>query len=103
MAYSPSGHNNKVYLPKLLKTYTHVFIQDTARLYSLQPRYHRLFKVIKQNKFLTVIIKNEEQNISLDRLKPAILEDSYLAVALSNIVAMDITKGNKQSLNKETH
>ena len=84
MAYYSSGENKsiKTYVPKALEKCKQVFVRDTARSHSLQPPYRGPFKVKKKcNKFFSVLIKDEEQNISIDRLKPATLEDAYLEVA----------------------
>lgn len=94
MAYSPSGSNRNMvpYVPKGLETCTHVFIRDTERRHSLQPPYRGPFKVVeRQNKFFKVLIKNEEQNISVDRLKPAALEETYLKVPPPNAMPVDMT------------
>lgn len=94
MAYSPSGSNRNMvpYVPKGLETCTHVFIRDTERRHSLQPPYRGPFKVVeRQNKFFKVLIKNEEQNISVDRLKPAALEETYLKVSPPNAMPVDMT------------
>ena len=79
--YSPSEQTDMVYLSKHLEICSHFFIHDIARLHSLQQPYSSPFKVVSKHKFFSVHIKNEEQNISLDRLKPAILENVYLKVA----------------------
>ena len=86
MTYSLSeqNKNNKVYLCKHLEICLHVFICDITKSHALQPPYCSLFKVASNHKFFTARIKNEEQNISSDRLNPAILEDTYLEVPFLN-------------------
>lgn len=94
MAYAPSGHKNdkKIYLTKLLKTCTHVFIRDTARSHSLQPPYRGPFKAInKHDNFSTVIIKNEEKYFIRQNKTSNIRELRYLEVSPSNTASMDIT------------
>ena len=94
MAYSPSGENKsiKTYVSKALEKCKQVFVRDTARSHSLQPPYRDPFKVTKKcNKFFSVLIKDEEQNISIDRLKPATLEDAYLEVAPSHWMPVELT------------
>lgn len=105
MAYSPSGENKgiKTYVPKALETCRHVFVRDTARSHSLQPPYRGPFKVAKKcNKFFSVLIKDEEQNISIDRLKPATLEDAYLEVAPSHLMPVEMTLEKRPQEKKNT-
>lgn len=51
-----------------------VFIRQDQITKPLQPAFNGPFKVVKKHtKFFTVKVKNKEQNISIDRLKPAYL------------------------------
>ena len=105
MAYSPAGQNrrDKTYVPKLLKTCTHVFIRDSARVNSLQPPYRGPYKVFtKDDKYHTVLIKNTPQIISINRLKPAMLEDKYLEVTTPHISPLTLPQPQKQSSQKTT-
>ena len=104
MVYFPSGENKsiKTYVPKALEECKQVFVQDTARSHSLQPPYRGHFKVTKKcNKIFSVLIKDEEQNISIVRLKPATLEDAYLEVAPSHWMPVELTL-EKRSKEKNT-
>ena len=104
MAYSPSGENKsiKTYVPKALQKCMQVFVRDTARSHSLLPPYRGPFKVTKCNKFFSVLIKDEEQNISIDRLKPATLEDAYLGVAPSPWIPVELTLEKRPKEKKNT-
>ena len=105
MAYSPVGQNrrDKTYTPKLLKTCNQVFIRDTAWTNSLQPPYREPYKVVTKNdKYHTVLIKNTPQTISIDRLKPVMLEDKYLEVTTPNISPPVLPQPQKQSSLKTT-
>ena len=105
MAYSPAGRNrtNRIYIPKLLKTCTHIFVRDTARAHALQPPYRGPYKVIeKHDKHYIVQIKNSLQTISIDRIKPAVLEDNYLEVTPSYTVPLVIPQQQRPLLDKTT-
>ena len=105
MAYSPSGEDKsiKTYVHKALEKCKQVFVRDTARSHSLQPLYHGPFKVTKKcNKFFSVLIKDEEQNIFIDRLKPATLEDTYLEVAPSHWMPVELTLEKRPKEKKNT-
>ena len=105
MAYSPSGENKsiKTYVPKVLEKCMQVFVQDTARSHSLQPPYRGPFKVTKKcNKFFSVLIKDEEQNIFIDRLKPPTLEDAYLEVEPSPSMPVELTLEKRPKEKKNT-
>ena len=75
----PTSHHatHSTHVSKDLSTCTHVFICHNAIRKSLQPPYDGPFKVIKQTtKFYTMSVYSHQQTISLDRLKPAHIDDS---------------------------
>lgn len=105
IAYSSSGinKNTNTYVPKGLETCTHVFINDMARIHSLQQPYHGPFKVIERNeKFFKFLIKNEKQNVSVDRLKSAALEEKNLEIIPRSAVPTDMALGKVVPPQKDT-
>ena len=79
------------YIHKELHDCTYVFVRDNAHKHPIQPAYRGPYKVAnRQDKFYNVIINNEEQTISIDRLKPAFLEDSYDEVIVNQPVHKSI-------------
>ena len=75
----PTSHHatRSTHVSKDLSTCTHVFIRHNAIRKSLQPPYDGPFKVIKRaDKFYTILVNGHQQTISLDRLKPAHIDDS---------------------------
>ena len=71
---TPSSNHSKqkIFIHKNMDTCTHVYVRTDAVKRALQPPYEGPFKVISRNtKFFTVLIKNKEKNITIDRLKPA--------------------------------
>ena len=58
LAYN-SPVQSQIYVPKLLQTCTHVFVQDLAKINILQPSYIGPFKIlVRHPKFFEVKIKN---------------------------------------------
>lgn len=75
-----SNHcKQKIFIHKDMDTCTHVFIRHDAVKRSLQSTYDGPYKVVSRNsKFFTVLVKNKEKNVSIDRLKPAhILDETF--------------------------
>ena len=74
----PTSHHNHrpTHVSKDLSTCTHVFVRHDAVRKPLQPPYDGPFEVTKRSpKYFTVLIKGQKHTISLDRLKPAHLEE----------------------------
>lgn len=68
-------NSRKVFLSPELSRCTHVFIRTDAVKRPLQNPYEGPFKVLKHgDKYFTVLVKGREDTISLDRIKPAHLE-----------------------------
>jgi cleavage and polyadenylation specificity factor subunit 1 len=64
--------NNKVFIHKDLENSTHVFLRHDATKPPLDPPYDGPFKVLERNgKFFKIKLKNREDTVSIDRLKPA--------------------------------
>ena len=100
MTYSSAGKNRRdwEYVPKLLKSSTHVFIRDTVKSQSLQPPYRGPYKIVTKNdKYYTILIKNILQTISIDRQKPAVLEDNYLKVTPPPVLVHQKCPNNKNN------
>ena len=76
-AMPPRHHTNrKSYIPPDLSSSPHVFVRSDSVKRSLQPPYDGPYPVLKRtSKHYTVSINNQHQTISIDRLKPAFLED----------------------------
>lgn len=77
----PTNHHSKsvVYVDKNLSKCSHVFLRKDAVRTSLEPPYQGPFQVISRNeKFFKIQIKNREETVSIDRLKPAhILNEDF--------------------------
>lgn len=89
-----SNHSKqKIFIHQHMDTCTHVFIRHDAVRKSLQSTYDGPYKVISRNlKYFTVLIKNKEKNISIDRLKPAHILDETFGIP----VGPSITKPAKK-------
>ena len=76
-AMPPRHHTNrKSYIPPDLSSSPHVFVRRDSVKRSLQPPYDGPYLVLKRtSKHYTVNVNNQHQTISIDRLKPAFLED----------------------------
>ena len=69
-------HGRRFYIPKPLETCSHVFIRNSSVLAPLQHPYDGPFKVIERfPKHFTVAFPNRIDNVSIDRLKPAFIDD----------------------------
>ncbi|XP_066253847.1 uncharacterized protein [Euwallacea similis] len=72
----PTTHhsNRKIFITPELNTCTHVFLRNDTIKRSLQPPYEGPFLVKKrEDKYFTIVVRDKEVNISMDRLKPAFL------------------------------
>ena len=73
--------SKKTYVSNDLKTCTHVFLRHDAVKKPLQKPYDGPYKVIKrQDKHFTLDVKGSHTVVSIDRLKPAYLDDSFTTV-----------------------
>ena len=71
----PRSTNQKHFVPTDLNTCTHVFIKDNASKHPIQPAYRGPFIVIsRHDKYFTVKMNTITDNISIDRLKPAVMD-----------------------------
>ncbi|UYV84229.1 hypothetical protein LAZ67_X001595, partial [Cordylochernes scorpioides] len=73
------NRNPNVFIHKDLQSCSHVFIRKNRVKKPLEPAYEGPFRVLKRTvKYFTVMVKGKEDNVSLDRLKPAyLLKESY--------------------------
>lgn len=72
-----STRTPSVYIPNDLLSSSHVFVRFDGVRTSLQPPYDGPFKVLKRSeKYYTLDINGRKDTVSLDRLKPAYLEES---------------------------
>lgn len=71
----PQHHSkHKVFVYKNLATCSHVFLREDMLRGSLQPAYTGPHEVLKRGaKFFKIRVKNNDQTVSIDRLKPAYL------------------------------
>ena len=70
IACSPAEKNrrDREYMPKLLKSYTSMFIRDTAMSHSLQTPYRGPYKIVTKNdKYHTILIEDILQTIPINR------------------------------------
>ncbi|GFS89437.1 integrase catalytic domain-containing protein [Nephila pilipes] len=75
----PFSYNckQKPFVFKDLQNCSHVFVRTDIICQSLQPPYHGPYQVIKRSdKTFTLLIKNKNVNISIDRLKPCFSDNS---------------------------
>ncbi|GFU35203.1 putative gag-pol protein, partial [Nephila pilipes] len=75
----PFSYNckQKPFVFKDLQNCSHVFVRTDIIRHSLQPPYHGPYQVIKRSdKIFTLLIKNKNVNISIDRLKPCFSDNS---------------------------
>ena len=109
LAHNPPAQCKKpTYVSKLFEMCTHVFVREFAWTHSLQPPYRGRFKILKRSKkYFTISIKNCTQNISLDRLKPAFSDTSWINVrpqisllplGVSNIPKQSVTRYGRHVL-----
>ena len=80
----------QVHMPAALQTATHVFVLQNARPPPLTCPYTGPFKVLqKQEKYFKLEMHGKTDKISLDRLKPAFLEDSEKDIFAKNSINTD--------------
>ena len=74
----PTWHTSKkTFIPKELQSNTHVFVRRDALRPSLSNPYEGPFKVLKRSgKYYTIDLNGRHDNVSIDRLKPAFLDDT---------------------------
>ncbi|GFS72487.1 uncharacterized protein NPIL_145101 [Nephila pilipes] len=75
----PFSYNckQKPFVFKDLQNCSHVFVRTDIIRQSLQPPYHGPYQVIKRSdKIFTLLVKNKNVNISIDRLKPCFSDSS---------------------------
>lgn len=74
----PKNSKQIIYMPNDLKSSSHVFVRVDKVRTGLQPPYEGPFKIIERyKKFYKLDYKNKEKNVSIDRLKPAFIDNSY--------------------------
>ena len=70
-------HQRSTYVDPALTACTHVFVRHDAVRSPLQPPYDGPYEMIKrQGKSYTLLMKGHERTVSLDRLKPAHMEQT---------------------------
>jgi hypothetical protein len=82
--YSPrKPRDRKVFISQDLKTCKYVFIRRDAIADSLTPTYLGPYRIVSRSmKFFTLDIEGKEDNVSIDRLKPAfVAEDVSISSA----------------------
>ena len=79
-ATPPHRHSrHKAYVSKDLAHCTHVFVRHDATQTPLQPPYDGPYKVMERgDKTFTITVNGQQKVVSLDRLKPAHVEDSSI-------------------------
>ncbi|XP_071828672.1 uncharacterized protein [Apostichopus japonicus] len=76
-----------------LHTCTHVWIRIDAVRAPLQPHYNGPYQVIERHdKFFILLVRGKRSTISLDRLKPAYLDDEFTTVAKPSAPSRRIDK-----------
>ena len=66
------------YVPKDLQTCTHVFVRRDAVRKPLERPYNGPFKVLtRRDKFFTLLVGTRKENVSVDRLKVAYLDEGF--------------------------
>jgi hypothetical protein len=94
--YTRTSHHgdHDVYIPKNLHSAKFVFVRVDAQRKPLQPPYDGPYKVLKAGeKFFTLHVKGKKQNVSIDRLKSAIVESSP---SLQNSTERPTEEGNNK-------
>ena len=83
--------NNYGNIPKGLATATHVFICQDIVHKPLQPQYNGPFLVVKRmDKHYTIDINDQRDTVSINRLKPAHLDDSPPSITHESITQTSI-------------
>lgn len=83
----PRQPQRTTYIPSDLDTCTHVLVRHDSHRSPLQARYDGPFQVLKRyRKFFTLQRGTKEENVSLDRIKPAFLDsDPETAMDFSSL------------------
>lgn len=69
--------SRQVHIPKTLFDSEYVFVRDDAVKNPLSPRYKAPYKVVgRAEKFFTITKNGKNDTVSIDRLKPALVEES---------------------------
>lgn len=73
----PRQQTTSSYLPQKLDSCDFVFVRNDAVKKPLTPSYQGPFKVLKRSeKFVTIMRSRDKDTVSIDRLKPAWLEET---------------------------
>lgn len=95
----PPAHHDKpvVYVDKQIQNCTHVFIRKDAVRLSLEPPYEGPYQIIKRNndKVYTIRVKNKNETVSVDRLKPAYIINEEIADELPTPALVITTSGHR--------
>ncbi|RWR99061.1 hypothetical protein B4U79_05687, partial [Dinothrombium tinctorium] len=99
LPHPTSDHSScKIFLPKELRSCSHVFIRDDKVKSPLQNAYLGPYKVeSRTEKNFVLRINNRRSNISIDRLKPAFIENDIKSHEFTHYAQ------NTQSPNKENN
>jgi cleavage and polyadenylation specificity factor subunit 1 len=66
------------FLQKELYSCTHVFVRDLTHKHPIQPPYKGPYKILqRQEKFFTLQMQDKQENITINRLKPAIVDTTH--------------------------
>ena len=83
---SPRTQQRQLHIPNDLQSCSHVFIRTDSVRKPLQPPYTGPYKVIdRKNKYFSIVVNGKEQNISIDRLKPAHLDTDITPTVTAKI------------------
>ena len=83
---SPRTQQRQSHIPNDLQSCSHVFIRTDSVRKPLQPPYTGPYKVIDpKNKYFSIVVNGREQNISIDRLKPAHLDTDITPTVTAKI------------------
>lgn len=89
--------HHKPYLPQDLTTATHVFIRTDSIKKSLSAPYSGPYEVLQRSaKTFRLLVNGRHETVSVDRLKPAFLENEDLVLP-TDISALDSTQPYKPS------
>ena len=112
-AIPPRPHIRSSHFPHSLSSTSDVLVRHDAVKTSLQQPYDGPYKVIKRNtKYYTILVNGHNVNISIDRLKPAFLDedqdidetDSNLSPSVSSYLStLFLFIISSYGLNRENH
>ena len=95
--------NRPVYVPRDLQNCTHVFVRIDAVRKPLQSPYDGPFEVIqRQPNFFKVQLKGRQDNISVDRLKPAFLDSLVENCQHTDAPTKEVVKKSPEHNHKNT-